>query len=188
MFLIFFILKQYSASLTTLVTVKDYSSLITGVTDLASQQLPFAAIRGSLNLVYLANSTDPTARALLRNVVPVASKEEAVSKLLAGDVYAFLDDLQSLRPLASMPPCTLQVVGQPLTNFYLAFGLQPATFARACPGLNATLVEPALTAAMVRALEQGKVSELFNQYFVSQSGGWRMVSSGQGGCAAMSRR
>jgi len=153
------------------VTVKDYSNLITGLNDLAAKQLPFAAIRGSPNLRYLANSTDPTARALLGNVVPVASSDEAVDKLLAGDVYAFLDDLQSLRPLASKPPCTLQVVGQPVTNFYLAFGLQPATFARACPGLNASLVEPALTAAMVRALEQGKVSELFNQYFVT-AGAW----------------
>ncbi|GKB82373.1 glutamate receptor 5 [Tanacetum coccineum] len=153
LFLLMVITSSYTASLTSILTVEQLSSPITGMDSLAASHLPIGYQDGSFAGTYLAESLF-VARSRL---IPLGSADEYEKALRLGPhkggVAAIVDELPYVE-LFLLDHTDFGIVGQPFTRSGWAFA-----FKRDSP------LATTLSVAILQLSENGKLQEIHDRWF-----------------------
>ncbi|KAI3753344.1 hypothetical protein L2E82_25395 [Cichorium intybus] len=153
LFLLMVITSSYTASLTSILTVEQLSSPITGIDTLVASHLPIGYSNGSFVDTYLAESLYiPRSR-----LVPLGSPAEYEKALRLGPhnggVVAIVDELPYMELFLS-EYADFGIVGQPFTRSGWGFA-----FKRDSP------LATTLSLAIMQLSENGKLQEIHDNWF-----------------------
>nr|GEW06371.1 glutamate receptor 3.7 [Tanacetum cinerariifolium] len=153
LFLLMVITSSYTASLTSILTVEQLSSPITGMDSLAASHLPIGYQDGSFAGTYLAESLF-VARSRL---IPLGSADEYEKALRLGPhkggVAAIVEELPYVE-LFLLDHTDFGIVGQPFTRSGWGFA-----FKRDSP------LATTLSVAILQLSENGKLQEIHDRWF-----------------------
>ncbi|PWA46481.1 glutamate receptor 5 [Artemisia annua] len=154
LFLLMVITSSYTASLTSILTVEQLSSPITGIDSLVASHLPVGYQVGSFASTYLAESLF-VARSRL---IPLGSPDEYEKALRLGPhhkggVAAIVDELPYVE-LFLLDHADFGIVGQPFTRSGWGFA-----FKRDSP------LATTLSVAILQLSENGKLQEIHDKWF-----------------------
>ncbi|XP_023770463.1 glutamate receptor 3.7 isoform X1 [Lactuca sativa] len=153
LFLLMVITSSYTASLTSILTVEQLSSPITGIDALVASHLPIGYQVGSFAHTYLAESLYiPKSR-----LIPLGSPQEYDNALRLGPhhggVAAIVDELPYIE-LFLLEYADFRIVGQPFTRSGWGFA-----FKRDSP------LATTLSLAIMELSENGKLQEIHDNWF-----------------------
>ncbi|KAL8255281.1 hypothetical protein R6Q59_033502 [Mikania micrantha] len=153
LFLLMVITSSYTASLTSILTVQQLSSPITGIDSLVATHLPIGYQVGSFAYTYLAESLFVPRSSL----IPLGSPDEYARALLLGPhnggVAAIVDELPYVE-LFLMDHDGFAIVGQPFTRSGWGFA-----FKRDSP------LATTLSLSIMQLSENGKLQEIHDKWF-----------------------
>ncbi|CAA7049553.1 unnamed protein product [Microthlaspi erraticum] len=124
LFVVLIINSSYTASLTSILTVKQLTSRIEGMDSLISSNEPIGVQDGTFAWKYLVNELNIAPS----RIVPLKNEEEYLSALQrgprAGGVAAIVDELPYIKALLSNSNCEFRTVGQEFTRTGWGFAFQ----------------------------------------------------------------
>uniref|UniRef100_A0A1J3K9Z8 Glutamate receptor n=1 Tax=Noccaea caerulescens TaxID=107243 RepID=A0A1J3K9Z8_NOCCA len=124
LFVVLIINSSYTASLTSILTVKQLTSRIEGMDSLITSNEPIGVQDGTFAWKYLVNELNIAPS----RIVPLKNEEEYLSALQrgprAGGVAAIVDELPYIKALLSNSNCEFRTVGQEFTRTGWGFAFQ----------------------------------------------------------------
>jgi ABC-type amino acid transport substrate-binding protein len=120
------LIANYTASLTSFMTVTAFTPAVSSFDDIVAGQLPWTTITGSQMYLWVANNPDAAIRSSLKFATLVPSTDAAVALVQSGAVAAALGVDASWIYYTRQPPCDLIITGVMAYNQFWALALSPS--------------------------------------------------------------